>query len=203
MAAALSTRERILRQGLDLMSTSGISGITLGILAGQTGMSKSGLFAHFGSKEEVQLGLLDQMAVVAQHVVVDPAMLAPEGVERLKAVVHNWLGWTTKAGLGGGCPVAAGMFELDDLDTPVRARLFQMESEWRGFLTVLTQQAVEQEELRLDLDIDQFVWEICAIYLGHHASYRFVRDPNADSRAYRAFDALLDSAVKQSAHHTK
>jgi len=200
MVAALSTRERILHQGLDLMSTSGISGITLGVLAEQTGMSKSGLFAHFGSKEEMQLGLLDQTAVAAERVVVAPAMAAPDGLERLKAVVHNWLGWTKRAGLQGGCPVAAGLFELDDLDTPARARLLQMESHWREFLKGLTNVAVERGEFRSNLDAEQFVWELCGIYLSHHASYRFVRDPNANARALEAFDRLLrDSLPSDSA----
>ena len=194
MAAIPSTRERILHEGLNLMSTAGIGGVTLGVLAEKTGMSKSGLFAHFGSKEEVQLGLLDQMAATAQRVVVAPAMLVPEGLKRLKAIVHNWLGWTAKAGLSGGCPIAAGMFELDDLESPVRRRLLALESNWRGFLNVLTKAAVEQGELRSDLDTEQFVWELCGIYLSHHASFRFVRDPDADTRARRAFDRLLDHA---------
>ncbi len=195
MTSALPTRERILHQGLDLMSTSGISGLTLGVLAKQTGMSKSGLFAHFGSKEEMQLGLLDQTAVVAERVVVVPAMAAPEGLERLRAVVHNWLGWTKRAGLQGGCPVAAGLFELDDLDTPVRARLLQMENYWREFLAGITNVAVEHRELRSDLDVEQFVWELCGIYLSHHVSYRFIRDPNADACALAAFDRLLQDSL--------
>ena len=176
------------------MSRSGISGVTLGVLAEQTGMSKSGLFAHFGSKEEVQLGLLEQTAVTAERIVVAPTMIFPEGLERLKAVVRNWLGWTARAGLSGGCPVAAGMFELDDLESPVRERLLAVERHWRGFLKLLTQQAVEEHELRGDLDVDQFVWELCGIYLSHHASFRFVRDPKADQRAHRAFNALLENA---------
>lgn len=195
MAGSSITRERILEEGLDLMSTSGIEGITLGVLADKTGLSKSGLFAHFGSKEEVQLGLLERMALTAQSIVVAPAMLGPEGLPRLKAVIQNWLGWTTKAGLSGGCPVAAGMFELDDLGSAVRDRLLVMESSWREFLKSLTTAAVERKELRSDLDIEQFVWELCGIYLSHHASYRFVRDPNADARALKAFDRLVKNAL--------
>ena len=187
-----STRDRILRQGLDLMSTTGLSGVTLGLLAERTGMSKSGLFAHFGSKEEVQLGLLEQTARVAGPIVVEPAMRAAEGLPRLEAIVHRWLGWTAKAGLAGGCPVAAGMFELDDLESPVRERLLAMERDWRGVLARFTEQAIEHGELRAGLDVEQFVWELCGIYLSHHASLRFVRDPRADERARRAFAALID-----------
>lgn len=197
--AVLSTRERILREGLDLMSTAGLSGLTLGVLAEKTQMSKSGLFAHFKSKEEVQLALLDQTASVGQRIVVAPAMLVPEGLERLEAVVHRWLGWTVTAGLQGGCPVAAGMFELDDLDGRVRERLLAMEQQWRTFLKGLVEQAVARRELRSDLDTDQFVWELCGIYLGHHVSRRFVRDPQADERAHRAFQTLVRSGACHSA----
>lgn len=189
-----STRERILYEGLDLVSTAGINGITLGVLAERTQMSKSGLFAHFGSKEDVQLGLLEQTAITAQSIVVAPAMRFPEGLPRLKAVVENWLGWTVKAGLGGGCPVAGGMFELDDVESPVRDRLLMMECHWRGFLKLLARAAVDKGEFRSDLDTDQFVWELCGIYLSHHASLRFVRDPDADHRARRALEALLSGA---------
>src|SRR5215470_3237920 len=111
---AESTRERILRQGLALMSQSGLTGVTLGSLADQVGMSKSGLFAHFRSKEQVQIELLQHMAQFAQAHVVQPAMSAGEGLPRLKALVNNWFGWAQRAGLPGGCAVAAGLFEFDD-----------------------------------------------------------------------------------------
>ncbi|MBC7925408.1 MAG: TetR/AcrR family transcriptional regulator [Bryobacteraceae bacterium] len=194
-AARTTTRDRILQHGLDIVSTSGLSGITLGTLAEQVGMSKSGLFAHFGSKEEVQLSLLDRAALVGSEHVVAPAMLVPEGLPRLKALVKNWLGWSAKAGLAGGCPVAAGMFEVDDVETPVRERLISMESEWRGLLGQVTRRAMELGHLRKDLDVEQFVWELCGIYLSHHASLRFIRDPKADSRANKAFKSLLERAV--------
>jgi AcrR family transcriptional regulator len=185
------TRGRILDRGLDLMSELGLAGVTLGVLASDVGMSKSGLFAHFRSKEAVQIALLQRMAVVAQDVVVTPAMALPPGLARLTGLVHNWLGWTTKAGLRGGCPVAAALFELDDIENDVRAKVVAMESHWRWLLAQLTAEAVAQGELRDDLDVDQFVWETCGVYLSHHASRRFLKDPHADQRALRAFEALV------------
>ncbi len=157
-------------------------------------MSKSGLFAHFGSREEVQLGLLDYTAEFAGEHVVAPVMQAAEGLSRLRELVANWLGWTERAGLAGGCPIAAGMFELDDLQTPVRERLLVMEKRWRGLLAELTHQAIAHGHLRKDLDVNQFVWELCGIYLSHHASLRFVRDPEATERAQKAFHSLLARA---------
>jgi AcrR family transcriptional regulator len=195
MGNTLSTRERILQEGLNLISTAGFAGVTLGVLAERTRLSKSGLFAHFGSKEEVQLGILDQLAITSAQTIVTPALLAPEGLSRLKAVVHNWLGWSAKAGLAGGCPVAAGLFELDDAEGAVRNHLLVKENEWREFLVTLTRSAIMYKELRPTLDVDQFVWELQGIYLSHHASSRFVRDPNADKRAHAAFDRLLQDAL--------
>jgi AcrR family transcriptional regulator len=192
---AVSTRERILRQGLALMSQSGLSGVTLGVLAEQVGMSKSGLFAHFRSKEDVQIELLRHMAQLAQAHVVRPALSVGEGLPRLKALAHNWFGWAQRAGLPGGCPVAAGLFEFDDIEGAVRNQILAMESEWRDLLRLLVRQAVEQGHFRSDLDVDQFVWELCGIYLSHHASHRFLRAADADIRAQTAFQALLDRAM--------
>ena len=189
-----STRIKILRHGLDLISTAGLSGLTIGTLAERSGMSKSGLFAHFGSREEVQLGLLDYTAQFAGEHVVAPAMRASEGLPRLQALVTNWLGWTERAGLAGGCPIAAGMFEVDDLETPIRKHLLAMEKRWRGLLVELTSQAIAHGHLRKDLDVEQFVWELCGVYLSHHASVRFVRDPKANERAQKAIHSLLARA---------
>ncbi len=192
--AAETTRERILRHGLALMSREGLAGVTLGVLAERVGMSKSGVFAHFRSKEDVQIGLLGHMTEFAAPHIVEPALREPEGLPRLEALVRNWLGWAERAGLPGGCPVAAGMFELDDVEGPVRDKIVAMEVYWRGLLGQLVREAVELGHLRADLDGDQFVWDLCGIYLSHHASSRFLRDPAADSRAHRAFRALLDHA---------
>jgi len=178
-----ATRDRILEHGLDLLSAVGLSGVTLGVLAADVGMSKSGLFAHFRSKEAVQLALLRQMAQLANAVVVAPALEQPPGLARLTTLVENWLGWSRKAGLRGGCPVAAALFELDDIDGDVRAEVVAMEGRWRELLKALVCEAVASRELSVDLDVDQFVWELCGIYLSHHASSRFLRDPGADRRA--------------------
>jgi AcrR family transcriptional regulator len=193
--AATSTRERILEQGLALMSQSGLSGVTLGVLADQVGMSKSGLFAHFKSKEEVQIGLLRHMAEFAKARVVAPALRAEPGLPRLKSLVRHWLGWAQRAGLPGGCPVAAGLFEFDDVEGGVRNEILAMESEWRALLQGLTREAIERGHFRRDLDIDQFVWELCGIYLSHHAAHRFFRAKDADRRAATAFEALVARAA--------
>jgi AcrR family transcriptional regulator len=191
MANATSTRERILDQGIALMSQSGLEGVTLGVLAERVGMSKSGLFAHFRSKEEVQIGLLEHTSVVGAAHIIAPSMQKPEGLPRLKALVSNWFGWAPRAGLPGGCPVAAGLFEFDDVEGPVRDKILEMEAEWRGLLTQTVREAMSLGHLRPDLDAVQFVWELCGIYLSHHAAQRFLKSPDADRRAAFAFESLL------------
>ena len=191
------TKERILTAGVDLLSRNGFAGVTLGVLSQNTGLSKSGLFAHFNSKDEVQLELLEETTRIGFISFVQPAMQTARGLARLRAVVHGWLGWTEKAGLAGGCPVAAGMFELDDASQsdPIRQRLFSMEERWRSQLTQLVNEAIATGEFRRDLDADQFVWELCGIYLNHHASHRFIRDPLALDRAERAFESLIQRSL--------
>ena len=193
--AAVTTRERILYQGLALMSQAGLSGVTLGVLADRVGMSKSGLFAHFRSKEQVQIELLEYMVQFVAARIVEPAMTADVGLPRLQALVDNWFGWAQRAGLPGGCPVAAGLFEFDDNEGTVRNKILEMESQWRNLLTLLVQGAIDCGHLRQDLDVEQFVWELCGIYLSHHAAYRFLRTTDADHRAKTAFQALLERAT--------
>ena len=190
-----STRERILSRGLAIMSQSGLGGVTLGVLADQVGMSKSGLFAHFQSKEQVQLELLRHSGEFARARVIDPAMTAKPGLPRLKALIHNWFGWAQRAGLPGGCPVAAGLFEFDDVEGAIRDQILAMEREWRTLVTQLVREAIDLGHLRRDLDVEQFIWELSGIYLGHHAAHRFLRSPDADRRAETALHALFARAL--------
>lgn len=191
---APKTNERILQEGLALMSQEGLAGVTIGRLAEQVGMSKSGLFAHFRSKEDIQVGLLEYAGQFFLPRVLEPAMKAPEGLPRLESLVQHWLGWAKRAGLPGGCAVAAAMFELDDVESPVREYVLGVEARWRAMLGQFVQQAVDLGHLRAGLDVEQFVWELCGIYLSHHTLSRFVRDPRADERARVAFEALVNRA---------
>lgn len=189
-----NTSDRLLRSGLDLMSQEGLSGVTLGRLADSVGISKSGVFAHFASKEQVQLALLEYSTRFGAPVVLEPAMRAPAGLPRLRVVIESWFGWAPRAGLPGGCPVAAAMFELDDVEGPVRDKVLEMEASWRAALGGFVSEAQRSGELRADLDVEQFVWELCGIYLSHHVAARFVRDPSADRRASIAVEALIARA---------
>jgi len=203
MGKAGSTRERILDEGLAMTSKSGLESVTLGSLAERVGMSKSGLFAHFKSKEEVQIRLLEHSGTLAAEQVLAPAMRQPAGLPRLKTLVKHWLGWAPRAGLPGGCPVAAGLFEYDDVEGPVRDKVAEMEAGWTGLLTQTVSEARSLGHVRADLDVDQFVWELCGIYLSHHVAQRFLKSPDTDRRARIAFEALLARAMPDSKNSPK
>jgi AcrR family transcriptional regulator len=190
-----TTRSRLLSLGLDTLSAEGLAGLTIGRLATDAQMSKSGLFAHFCSKEQLQLELLEEATKLADAQVVAPAMQAQEGLPRLRALFAKWLGWSTRAGLRGGCPVAAAIFELDDAEGGiVRDRVAELDAKWRSLLRSLTIDAIKCRHLDRNVDPDQIVWELTGIYLAHHASSRFQRNPQARRRAEAAFGALLRRA---------
>ncbi len=194
-----STRQRILGQGLEIASERGLAGVSLGGLAGRVGMSKSGLFAHFRSKEDLQVELL-RAAEGALRREVAPAMAEPEGLPRLRALVGRWLGWAARSGLPGGCPLYGAAFELDDAEEgPVRAYLTSSKDAWTGKLEGLVGEAVGLGHLRKDLDVGQFVWRLEGLYLTHHVSQRLMRDPDADTRAHVAFEDLVVSSLPRGA----
>jgi AcrR family transcriptional regulator len=176
------------------MSVAGLSGVTIGRLAEEAALSKSGLFAHFRSKGALQMDLLDAAVRLADAHVVAPAMAEAEGLPRLRALIGGWFGWPGRAGLPGGCPLAAALFELDDETGALRDHLAGLEARWRTLLEALVRRAAELGQFDAETDAAQFVWELGGIYLAHHAASRFLRDPAADARARRALDALFRRA---------
>lgn len=189
---AQRTRERILASGLDILSKNGLAGVSLGALAEQVGMSKSGLFAHFRSKDAVQIALLDAAVELGSRQIGPVAEAAEPGLPRLSAVFRVWCGWAARAGLPGGCPLAAAAFETDDTGGAIREHLIIIETAWRGQLSGYVDDAVAAGHLRGDLDVDQFLWELNGIYLAHHVSERFHRSVDARQRAHIAFETLIE-----------
>ena len=186
------THDRILDRGLDMLSVSSLSGVTIGSLAEAAGLSKSGLFAHFRSKEEIQIRLLQHAETIVNAEVVAPAMKAPPGRPRLDAFMKRWLGWPARAGLSGGCPMAAAMFELDDLDGGVRVHLIEAEARARRGLIALVRAAIDRDAPGADADAEQIVWELRGIYLSHHVSSRLLGEQACDRRAWLAYERLMD-----------
>jgi AcrR family transcriptional regulator len=191
MGKGEETRQAILDAALVLSSQVGISGLSIGMLAEKASMSKSGLFAHFGSKEELQIAVVRESQQRFVDTVVRPALKAPRGVARLHALFSNWLDWTSRARLPGGCPLNAAANEFDDQPGPVRDAVEAGLNEGRRMLANAVRLAVETGDLRADTDVDQVVFEFTGIELVTMQNKRLFRDKDAHRRAVDAFERLL------------
>ena len=185
------TRHAILDHALAAASRSGVAGLTIGSLAARSGLSKSGLFAHFGSKESLQLAVIRQVRELYSQLVFQPAMRQPSGLPRLRAIVENWLEWTCSAKLPGGCIMTAAAHEFDDSPGPVRELVSQSLRELRKTLARSVRLAVEAGQLHADTDAEQLAFEICALYCGAQLDARLFGDPRAGERARVAFEDLI------------
>jgi AcrR family transcriptional regulator len=193
MGKGEDTKRAIVDQALALASTVGLDKLTIGALADATGMSKSGLFAHFKSKEQLQLQVLEEARQRYLDVVVKPAFQQPRGEARLRAIFERTLkNWEDD--LPGGCIFHAVAAELDDQPGPARDYLVSIQQDQRQMLERAVRMAVETGELRSDLDVDLFVFQLSSITGAHHHFGRLLGDPNADELAQRAFEALLAQA---------
>ena len=191
MAKGEETRDAILETALALASTGGLEGLSIGTLASAVGLSKSGLFAHFGSKEDLQLAVLRTAADRFVAEVITPALREPRGEPRVRALFDRWLGWERASYLPGGCPFLAVSSELDDRPGPVRDYLVQSQRDWLDALANSARIAVAEGHFRRDLDPDQFAYELYSIILAFHQFHRLLRDPSTGERCRRSFDGLL------------
>ena len=185
------TREAILTHALGLATRVGFEGLTIGRLAEDLHMSKSGLFAHFRSKEGLQLEILRMAGARMVDTVVKPALAAPRGEPRVRALFERWLAWERSPSLPGGCPFMAASFELDDRPGPVRDFVVQNLRDWMDTLAGAARIAVQEGHFRADLDPEQFAHECQGIGLAFVHASRLMRDPQARARADTAFEALL------------
>jgi AcrR family transcriptional regulator len=185
------TRAAILDAALRIVSKAGLDGLTIGTLADATGMSKSGLFAHFGSREELLLAVLAHGQAQFTEVVFQPAMAKARGLPRLKAMFTNWLDWTESAELPGGCPMIGGASEFDDKPGPVRDMLAGGQRTWIDTLKRTVRQAIEEGQMPDDTDPEQIAFEMFGIALVVHHHRRLLGYPKARARALAALDKLL------------
>lgn len=192
MGKGQQTRAAILDQALAIASQVGLSGLTIGTLAERSGLSKSGLFAHFGSKEGLQLAVMQGVRQLYSDLVFQPAMQQPPGLPRLRAIVENWLKWTGNARLPGGCIMTAAAYEFDDCPGPVRELISQSLRELRKTLARTVRMAIEAGQLRADTDPEQLAFEIWSIYAGAQLDARLFGDPQAWQRALLAFENLIE-----------
>ena len=168
----LKTRESILRRAVSIASVQGLEGLTIGKLAGELGISKSGLFAHFGSKEELQL------AVVETARVVRPAY-QEQGMKRLRALYENWISYSDEKTFPGGCFFSAVSLEFDDRPGKVRDQIMKLMKMWLGTLEATARAAQAAREIKKDMDPHQLAFEMHALATAANWSSRLFQDKTA------------------------
>ena len=189
------THQRLLRHGLELVSCNGFGGVSVGELANRAKLSKSGVFAHFGSSEALQLELLRAAAELARREVVEPAMQAPPGLPRLRRLFDRWLGWAPRSGLPGGCPFVAASAEFDDVEGTVRDYLIETLQGLVGVFERVIGEAVVEGELSSEVNAKALAWQIFGLYSAHHTLQRLMRDNEADAVALQGFETLIQNVL--------
>lgn len=191
MSKGEETKQAILSRAFELATVVGVSGLSIGRLAEEMKLSKSGLFAHFGSKEALEVAVVEEASRQFVQDVMVPALRQPRGEPRLRALFDRWLQWGQRP---GGCFFVGATAELDDRPGPPRDALVRAIKDWVDELAKATRIAISEGHFRGDVDPEQFAFEIYGLMLGGHTFSRFLREPTALGRARKAFDALLATA---------
>ncbi|MEO8081479.1 MAG: helix-turn-helix domain-containing protein [Caldimonas sp.] len=184
------TRAAILDAALSMASQHGLEGLSIGALAEATAMSKSGVFAHFGSREELQISVIREYHARFEDEVFRPALAAPRGLPRLAAIVDRWLK-RVSVEIDSGCIYISGAVEFDDRPGPVRDALAAMVQTWREALERAIGAAVHEVHLSADTDVEQVLFEIHGLVLALHHDARFLRRSGAEARARAGFERVL------------
>jgi AcrR family transcriptional regulator len=184
------TRAAILEAALGLASHMGLEGLSIGALAEVTQMSKSGVFAHFGSREELQIAVIREYHARFEDEVFFPAVREARGLPRLRALFENWIR-RVSIELDSGCIYISGAVEFDDRPGPVRDALASMVRAWQAALERAIRLSIEEGHLRPDTDSLQMLFEIHGLILALHHDARFLRLPGAVDRARAGFARIV------------
>ena len=195
------TRATILDAALALASHMGLEGLSIGALAEVTQMSKSGVFAHFGSREELQISVVREYHEKFDEEVFRPALKLPRGLPRLRAMFDRWVK-RVSVEIDSGCIYISGAVEFDDRPGPVRDALVAMVQTWQRALERAIRIAIDEGHLRPDTDAQQVLFEVHGLILALHHDARFLRHPGAVERARTAFERVLSYYTTPGAANT-
>jgi AcrR family transcriptional regulator len=185
------TRAAILDSALSLASQMGLEGLSIGALAEVAQMSKSGVFAHFGSREELQIAVIREYHRRFEDEVFFPAMREPRGVPRLRALFERWIR-RVSIEVDSGCIYISGAVEFDDRPGPVRDALVGMVRAWHEAMQRAIRIAIDDGQLRADTDTHQMLFEMHGLILALHHEARLMRTPGSLERAQRAFERVVN-----------
>ncbi len=198
MSKGDETRQAILARAFELATKVGVSGLSIGRLAEDLRLSKSGLFAHFGSKEALEVAVVEEASRQFVHDVMGPALREPRGEPRVRALFERWLAWGQRP---GGCFFVGASAELDDRPGPPRDALVRACKDWIDELAKAVRIAVREGHFRADVDPDQLAFEIYGAMLSSHTFLHFLRDPAALDHTRHAFERLIASARATTSRH--
>jgi AcrR family transcriptional regulator len=189
------SRAATLDAAVELASVVGLEGVTIGRLADELEMSKSGLIGRFGSKEQLQLAALELASETFRRIVYEPAAEEPAGLRRLSAICDAWIAYLGDPPFPGGCFLTTASVEFDARPGPVRDAVKRGMKQWVGVLEREARAAIEQGELPRDADPKDIAFTINAIGVGANCDFQLHRDRRAPKRARRAMAAVLDSGA--------
>jgi AcrR family transcriptional regulator len=187
------TRQSILDRAVDLASLEGLQGLTIGRLAEELNMSKSSLFAHFGSKEDLQIATIEAAAQRYITEIFSSALLEPRGYPRLMAICNAWLSYVRRGVFPGGCFFAAASFEFDSRPGPVRDSVRRLMDDWMGALERAIRMAKDEGHIVDDVDPAQLAFELNSLFFGANFSFYLRDDQLAIERAERAVRNRLEA----------
>lgn len=187
------TLTAILDTAIEMAATDGLESLTIGEVAKRLGLSKSGVFSRVGSREALQLAVIEEYERRFLQDVFVPAMREARGLPRLNAIMRLWLQRARDVEIRMGCIYCAGAFEFDDRDGPLRDKLLQGIQGWRAALKRTVMQAIELGHLRPDIDPDQLVFEMDGLFVALMRDARFLRDSRAADRAWTAYERMIRS----------
>jgi AcrR family transcriptional regulator len=203
MSKGESTKKQILDTAVRLASTQGINGLTIGELAREVGMSKSGLFAHFGAKDQLQLMVLEMSVEKFVDQVMKPAFKLEAGEARIRALFNNWLEFIVgDDSLPGGSILIAASIELDDQPGPLRDFVKKAQWDLISNLERSVKLAVEKGDFRPDLNIRDFAFSLYSFVLGYHHFRRMLEAPDADTLIRESFEGLMSFAKNRDKNKT-
>ncbi len=177
------TREAIVREAVSLATLDGLEGLSIGDLAGALDMSKSGVYAHFGSKQDLQLATVDEAARIFQVEVIEPALDAAPGLAQLVALCDAFFDHLTRRTFPGGCFFASAVLEMGSRPGPVKQQIAEFQSGFSALIREFIVTALEQHELPADEDPDELTFEINGMILAGNANFVLRDDPAALRRA--------------------
>ncbi len=195
------TLQAIVDTAMQMAIDEGLESLSIGELAKRLALSKSGVFSRVGSREALQLAVIQEYDRRFLQAVFTPAMREPRGLPRLNAIMKLWIKRAGDLAQGNGCLYCAGAFEYDDREGPVRDQLLDGVQRWRAALRRTVQQAIEAGHLSADVDPVQLVFEMDALFTGLLRDARFLRDPQAPARAWAAWQRLVQASQPQPARH--